>query len=187
MRLDLGRGAGNRDTALVERRSPQPNPLAVGVRLGHELQRVRQGDDERRFGAQYAVDLTEHARDIGHLREGVHRETEVDLVGADEREVGEVAVVELDANVLGLGVVPGDRQAGRRRVDHDDTGALPGERDRVAAVAATELEDAPAVAAPDQPVDRVVGQAGTEANRAGGERCTGRIAEGRHRWRGIRR
>lgn len=45
--------------------------------------------------------------------------------------------------------------------------------DRVAAVAAAELEDAPAVAAAHQPVDRVVGQAGTEANRAGGERRPG--------------
>ena len=72
------------------------------------------------------------------------------------------------------------------RVSHNLI-TLPGERDRVAAVATTELEDAPAVAAPDQPVDRVVGQAGTEANRAGGERRPGRIAEGRHRRRGVRR
>lgn len=67
---------------------------------------VRQGEHERELGAEHPVDLAEHAvevRDVGQ-RGTVHHQ--VDGVGPYERQLGEVALVQLDLDLLVVGGRP---------------------------------------------------------------------------------
>ena len=61
-------------------------------------------------GLQHAVDLAEHPVDVVHRHQPPHGQDRVDGVGADERQLGERRMVQLDPHVLPLA-----RRRGRRR------------------------------------------------------------------------
>ena len=97
------------------------------------------------LGPQHPVDLAEHPVDVVDRAEAPDGQHGVDGVGPDEGQLGERGVVELDPHLLALAGGPGLGHLVGGRVDADDLGALPGERDGVVAGAAAEVEDALAV------------------------------------------
>ena len=111
---------------------------------------MREREREPRAGAQHALHLAQHAPEVGERREGSLGERDVDRVAAEEREVGEVAGAQLDADLGGLGALAGREPGLGARVDRDDVGATPGELHRAGAVAAAELEDALALDVAEQ-------------------------------------
>ena len=98
------------------------------------------GEDERRVVTQDAVDLAEEAREVVDLADRVGAERDVDRVGAEEREVGEVAAVPLDPHLGACRALARDLDLVGGRVDRDDGRALTGERDRGLARSAPEVE-----------------------------------------------
>ena len=71
-----------------------------------QCDRVLVHEHERRVRAQHALHLAEDARDVVDLGERVGAEHRVDGVGTQEREIGEVALAELDLRLLGFGALP---------------------------------------------------------------------------------
>ena len=66
---------------------------------------MRQREREPRAGAQHALDLAQDATEVGERGERALGERDVDGVAAEEREVGEVARVQLDPHLGGLGAL----------------------------------------------------------------------------------
>lgn len=69
-------------------------------------------------------------------------ESEVDRITAPVREIGEVADVDLDANLGFLGALSGSRDRLVRRVDCQHRGARSRQFHRARSVAAPEFQDA---------------------------------------------
>ena len=98
-------------------------------------------ENQRGVLAQHPVHLAEHPVEVVDGVEGVGAEDQVDAVGPDERQIGQVTLVELDLHVLLVDAPPQVGEAIGGRVDGDRVGALLGEGDR-ALGAAAKLEDA---------------------------------------------
>ena len=83
---------------------------AVLVALGHQVERVRKRDDDRRFGPQHAVHLTEDPLEVPHTRERIHREGDIDLI-AQFKDAGVVPNARVSAQLNPVGgvtiVIPG--------------------------------------------------------------------------------
>ena len=109
-----------------------------------------------RRGAQDAVHLAEEAAEVGHRPERLAAERDVDRVGPQERQVGQVARLQLEPDLCDLGRGTSGRDAIRGAVDADDRRALPGEADRGVTRPAPELEHALALHRTEQTDDRVV-------------------------------
>ena len=137
--------------------------LAAG-RVEHDERRVGEREHERSIGAQHAVDLAEHAVEVGDGRQAVGRQGGVDRVGADERQLGERAVVGLDPHALTLGPLAGVVQVAGVDVDSDHPGTRLGQRHRAGAGAAGQLEHAPALDVPEQLELVLGGQPGAVAH-----------------------
>ena len=75
--------------------------------------------------------LAQQSVDVLDLTEHVRGQREVDGIGAQEREVGRVALVPFDAHVGRGRELPGPGELGDRPVDGDHVRALAGERDGV--------------------------------------------------------
>ena len=91
-------------------------------------------------GAQHAVDLAEQPVEVLDLVHDAGRQREVDRVGAEEREVGGVALVPLDPDLGRVGELAAERELRRGHVDRDHVRALAGHRDRVLARPAPDVE-----------------------------------------------
>ena len=76
-----------------------------------------------RAGLQDAVHLAEDARQVVDGGQGAGREDEVDRRAGGEAEVGQVALVELDAHLGPLRLPPGRRDPLAGRVDGHRLGA----------------------------------------------------------------
>ena len=112
--------------------------------------RVLVGEHERSVRLQDALHLTEEPRRVVDLGDGVAAERDVDRLGAQEREVGEVTLAPLD---LHLGPFRARARLGETRVrpvERDDHRALVGEGDRRRAGAAAQVEHALAAEVAEQ-------------------------------------
>ena len=116
--------------------------------------------DEGGAGAQHAVHLAQHAVEVVEPSELVDREGGIDGVGPYERQLGEVAVVELELDLVGVGQVAGGLEAVEVRVDHDDVSALGGEGDGGVASTGPEDQEATALDGPEHAEGRLVGDVG---------------------------
>ena len=93
---DLDRAEVEVGTADLEPSEREP-ARRLDFAADRERQRVFVREHERRAGPEHAVHLTEQAVEVFDLGEHAGREGEVDRVGAQEREIGGVALVPLDA------------------------------------------------------------------------------------------
>ena len=101
--------------------------------------------------AEHPLYLAEHPTEIAELGERSLREREVDGVAAEEREVGEVAGVHLDADLRVLGPLAGGEHELGARVDRDDRRSSTRQGNGSRAVTAAELEDPLARGLPEEP------------------------------------
>ena len=85
------------------------------------------------------------------LGQRVHANHEVDGVGAQEREIGEVALVPVDPHLGRMVTFAGDREALVGPVDADHHRSLLGQRDRDRTGSAPELEHALALEVAEEP------------------------------------
>ncbi len=131
-----GSRATGRTSKYERRTSSAPSGRAPGdvvVASEREAHRVVVREHERRAGAQHAVHLTEQAVEVLDLVDHAGGEREIDRVGAEEREVGRVALVPLDAHLGVVGVLARERELRRGSVDRDHVRALSGHRHGVLA------------------------------------------------------
>ena len=100
---------------------------------------------------------------------------EIDRVGAQEGQVGRVALVPLDPDLGRVRELAAEGELRGRRVDRDHVRALAGHCDRVLARAATDVEDAATLQVTAEPEIRLGREVGTEVDRVG----AGRLAAAR--------
>ena len=122
--------------------------------------------------------LAEHPVEILDVAEGVGREDQVDRVGPQEGQVGEVAVAELDLDLLALAQPAGERQLLGREVDADGGGALLGEGDRALGAAAAELEHPLALEVAEQAEVGLGADVGPVVGDVGGQLRAGLVGGG---------
>jgi hypothetical protein len=112
------------------------------VHVDDAERRMRKRDHEGRFRSQHAVHLSEDAVEVGDRRQRVDAQRDVDRVRADEREVGEVAVAQLDLRLFALDEAARVADLFVGIVHRDHARALFRHRDGIGTTAAAELEDA---------------------------------------------
>ncbi len=89
-----------------------------------ERHRVVDGEHERRAGPKDTVHLAEEPVDVLDFAEHACGEREVDRVGAQEREVGGVALVPLDPHLGRVGELASQRELCGRAIERDDVRAV---------------------------------------------------------------
>ena len=118
------------------------------------------------------MDLPEQAVEILDLVNDPGRQGQVDRVGAQEREVGSVAVVPLHPDLGGFRELAAERELRRGHVDRDHVRALARHRDRVLARAASDVEHAAALEVAAQAKVGFAGQIRPELHGVGAARLT---------------
>ena len=113
-----------------------------------------------RPGAQHPVDLTQHTIEIGHPAELEGGQGDVDGVGADEGQLGEIALMQFDPDLMGLGEIAGGLDVGEVGVDPDDMCPLAGQGHDVVAVAGAEDEHPSAIGVAEEAQGALVGDVG---------------------------
>ncbi len=117
----------------------RPHEAAV---VDAQRERVRLREHERCIGLEHALDLAEHAGGVNDCVDRECAEHEIDRVGAQEGEVGEVAGVPVESDFGFFAAPPPQGEPRFGRVDCDDHRALLRERHRGVPVAAPEVEHA---------------------------------------------
>ena len=162
---------------------PHHGGRVATVGVEHAVGRVGYGEHEVALRMQHAVHLAEDAVDVVDAGQREHAEGGVERVGPHERQLGQIALVQLDLDLGLVGGRPGRLDAGQGRVDADDPGALPGEGDQLGARADPEDEDPPAVDVAEQPELGLGGDVGPVPDGVGGlvgqPRVGGRQRRGR--------
>lgn len=102
-------------------------------------------------GAQHPVDLAQHAVEVVEASELVDRQRGVDRVGPHEGQLGEVAVVQLELHLVGVGQPSCGLEAVVVGVDDDHVGTLRGEGHRGVATTGAEHQEALALGGAEQP------------------------------------
>jgi hypothetical protein len=102
---------------------------------------VLNGQNEGTFRLEDPVDRTQHPAEVLDVVEGGGAEHELDRLGGDERQLAQVALVEVDVGAGAGGQGARRRQLFAGRVDGDDPGAQPGEGHGRLPRPAAEVED----------------------------------------------
>ncbi len=153
-------------------------PIEVGVGhpegvvgLGVEQQEGRVGEraDQGGTGAQHAVDLAEDPVEVALAAEFVDGDGAVDGVGADEGQLGDVAVVELEAPFEAFGAIAGDLESPVVAVDHDHVSTLAGESHGGLSASGAEHEEPLRADLAEQPQAALVGDVGPVGHDVVGE------------------
>ena len=114
--------------------------LVFLVLVDEVVGRVGEREHQRGVLLQHAVDLTEHPVEVFDVPERVRREHEIDRLATNEREVGEVAVMQLDLDTLPFAQTPSVRDLRCGEVDADRDRSLLRERDRRLGTTTAEIE-----------------------------------------------
>lgn len=131
-------------------------------RVGTEPRRMGQRDQEVTTVTHDPVDLPQDPVEVIDERERGDREGEIDLVGADERELGRVALMELGGDLVAMGEVAGGADLGDVGVGGRHPAAPLSEADDVVAGAAAQHEDTFGVDLADEPTVEICAQPGAE-------------------------
>src|SRR5262249_19422199 len=99
------------------------------------------------------------------------RECQIDRVGPQERQIGDVALVELDLHLVLVRELAREVVVSGRTVERDHVRALVRERHRVLAAPRTEVEDPLPVDVAAQPQVVFARDVGSVRDHAGGNRC----------------
>ena len=62
-------------------------------------------------GAKNSIDLSQHTIEIVGPSECIHRQRKIDLVGANKGEIGEIAMVKFDLDLVDLCELAGGKEA----------------------------------------------------------------------------
>jgi hypothetical protein len=92
-------------------------------------------------GAKNSIDLSQHAIEIIGPSECVDRQCKIDLIGANKGQIGEIAVVKLDLDLVDLCELPGGINAGDVMVDGNHMSAGEGQAHGVVSESDAKLKD----------------------------------------------
>jgi len=134
---------GAMDPTLTDRTRivPAPHGSSVVDRIRAQESRVGHGDHEMGAVLEDPVDLAEDPVEVLDEAQGSDREGDVDLVGPDEGEVGELGRVEPHHGIVTSGEMPARLELARIGVHRRDDGAAPAETDGIVPGAAAQHED----------------------------------------------
>ena len=92
-------------------------------------------------GSEYSIDLTKNTIEVFSAGEGIDRQREVDLVGPNERNIGKIAMMEFELDLVDFRELSSCIDASDVVIDGDDVG--PGQRqtDCVMPETDTKLQD----------------------------------------------
>lgn len=111
-----------------------------------------------------SMDLAQDARQVGDERQRRHRQRQVDLIGADERQLGRMTLVELDRHLVAVGETASRGDLGHVGVGGGHPGSPQGQSHRVVAGPAPEHQHSFPVHIADEPAVEVDAEAGTEVH-----------------------
>jgi hypothetical protein len=89
----------------------------------HEPGRMGERHAEGPAGAKNSIDLSQHAIEIVGPSKCIHRQREIDLVGANKGQIGKIAMVKFDLDLVDLCELSGGVDAGDVMVDGNDMSA----------------------------------------------------------------
>jgi hypothetical protein len=92
-------------------------------------------------GAKNSIDLAQDSIEIVGPSKCIHRQREIDLVGANKGEISEIAMVKFDLDLVDLGELAGGIDAGDVMVDGNHMGAGKGQADGVVSESDAKLKD----------------------------------------------
>ena len=96
---------------------------------------------ERSAGAKNSIDLSQHAVEIVGPSKCIHRQREIDLVGANKGQIGEIAMVKFDFDLIDLCELSGGIDAGDVMIDGNDMSAGKGQAHGVVSESDAKLKD----------------------------------------------
>jgi len=147
---------------------------AHGIVVEHEPCRMGERDAERAAGSQYSIDLTEHSVKIVDACKRVHRECEVDLIGANKGQIGEVTVMKFDFDLVNFGELASSIDSSNVVIDCDHMSTGERQAHGVMTKANAKLEDLLALWRRNQAQRVVAGKVWTPCHRVERKFCSTR-------------
>ena len=133
-------------------------------------------------GSQHPVDLAQHPIDVGDPAQLEGGQGDIDGISPHEGQLGKVALMEFDPDLMGLGEITGGLDVAQIVIDPDDMGALPGQCDHVVTPAGSQDEHASTLGVAEQTERTLVRDIGAVGHDIGGE--VRRRRECGRRWTG---